>query len=67
MSLFSQEQAKWIVLKYAKVNSPTIVRLEFRKFFKVTREVPRVTEIQRIIDRFQKTGNVTPQKLPGRP
>ena len=63
---FSQEQAKWIVSEYAKVKSPTIVRREFRNFFKVTsRKVPHVKEFQRITDRFQKTGNGTPQKPPG--
>ena len=68
MNPFSQEQAKWIMVEYAKVKSPTIVRREFRKFFKVTpRKVPHVQEFQRISDRFQNTGNVTPQKPSGPP
>ena len=63
MSPFSQEQAKEILRIRAKVKSPTIVRREFRKVFKVTpRKVAHVQELQRIIDRFQKTGKVTPQK-----
>ena len=33
MPSFSQEQAKWIMLKYAKKKSPTIVRTEIRMFF----------------------------------
>ena len=45
MSPFSQQQAKWIVLECAKVKSLTIVREEFRKFFKVTpRKVKHVQE-----------------------
>ena len=58
----SQEQAKWIV-RIAKVKSPTGVRREIRKFFKVTpRKVPHVQEFQRINDRFQKSSSVIQQK-----
>ena len=50
------------------MKSPTIVQREFLTFFKVTpRKQPHVQEIQRIIHRFQKTGNVTPLKAPGLP
>ena len=62
MSSFSQEQAKWIVLEYAKLN-PRLFDDYFESFFKVSPgKVPLVYEFQRIIDRFQKTDNLT---LPG--
>ena len=53
------------MLECAKLKSSTNVQLEFRKFLKVTpRKVPHIQEFQSTIDSFQKTGNVTQQKLP---
>ena len=46
---------------------PTLVRLQFCKFFKVTpRKVPYIQEFERIINIIQKTGDVTPQNPLGR-
>lgn len=65
---FTVEQESWIIFQYAKLNSLTSIRREFRTHFNVSPfKIPRLPAFLRVIKRFQATGTVKQRSPPGRP
>ena len=55
-------------VKIRQCEEPYDCSTRVSRVFQVTsRKVPHAQEFRCIIDRFEKTGNVTPQKPPGQP
>lgn len=65
---FSQDQAKWIVLKYEGLKSVLSIRRAFRKEFysSCPRKVPSRLAFIRLIERFKQTNSLRPQTPTGR-
>ena len=59
---FSHQQNIWIVTSYREFKSPTALRREFCKHFKLS---PHSYAFSRAINRFMAIGDVSPSNLPG--
>ena len=65
---FSHQQNIWIVTYYGKFKSPTALRKEFCKHFKLSpRQLPHSYTFSKVINRFMASGDVSPSKFPGPP
>ena len=66
--IFSHQQNVWIVTNYGEFKSPTALRREFQKHFKLS---PRLLHhsyaLSRVINKFMTSSDVFPSKLPGPP
>ena len=61
-SPFTIEEETWIVMKFAKEESISVVRRQFRTYFKVNpHKIPHKKQFSRVVERFQNTGNVKTQ------
>ena len=66
-SPFTDEQEKWIIMKYSKLQSATLVRRKFRLQFKINpTDVPRDSAFTRVFSIFNETGSVQIKKPTGR-
>ena len=61
---FSHQQNIWIVTNYGEFKSPTALRREFRKYFKLSpRQLPHSYAFSRVINIFIASGDVSLSKL----
>ena len=66
--IFSHTENIWIVTNYGEFKSPTALRTEFRKNFKLSpRQLPHSYAFFRVINRFMTSGDVYLSKLAGPP
>ena len=66
--IFLHQQNIYIVTNYREFKSPTALRKEFRKHFKLSpRQLPQNYVFLRVFDRFVACCDVSPYKLPGPP
>ena len=66
--IFSHQQNIWIVTNYGEFKSPTALRREFRKHFKLSlRQLPHSYAFSGVINRYIAYSDVSTSKLSGPP
>ena len=63
---FTEQQNIWIISNYEEFKSPTVLRREFRKHFKLSpRRLPLSYAFSRVINRYMASSDVSPSKFRG--
>ena len=62
----TDDEAVWVVMHYGALRSLTAVRRSFGSHFKRRKNIPLKMSFKRVVERFQKTGNMRPAPPPGR-